>query len=75
MPTDRPRAVALTITAESLNDGYGGHDVFLNGERIGHRPYDGSNADEVCDETARALAGMLRERLGWAPEAPKEDEY
>jgi hypothetical protein len=75
MAADRQRPVALTITAEGLGYGYGGHSVHLNGELIGHRPYDGASADEVCDETARALAEMLREKLGWEPKEPEEEEW
>lgn len=75
MAADRPRPVALAITARGNGyDNYDGHMVYLNGELIGHRPYDGSDSDEVCDETARTLAEMLRERLGWIPKDPDDED-
>ena len=66
---------ALIITVENVwSDDYGGCNVYLSGQLIGHRPYDGSDTAEVAAQVVRALSGLLRERLGWKPEAP-DDEY
>jgi hypothetical protein len=72
MSPARQRPAALTITTEDAD--YGDHYVYLNGELIGHRPYDGSNHDEICDEVIKAFAGILRERLGWSINPESEPE-
>lgn len=72
MAADHPRPVALTITAEPCGF-YQGWNMYLSGEPIGHHPYDGSGPDEACDKVTRALAELLREKLGWDPKDP--DDY
>lgn len=51
-----------------------GHWVYLDGHPIGHRKYDGTMPEEIPDEVFRELAAMLRERLGWETDPPKEEE-
>jgi hypothetical protein len=69
--------IALVVTVEDDYPGEpranGGCKVYLTGQLIGHRPYDGSDTDEVAAETVQALSELLRERLGWKPEAPPEE--
>lgn len=60
----KPTAVVITVESYGL---YEGHDVFLSGHLIGHRPFDGGNSDEAADEALAAFAGVLSERLGWHP--------
>lgn len=64
-----PVTFVLTITGGD----YGGHEVRLNDQVIGHRPYDGSRPDDVNNEVAAALAAILRERLGWPETDPRGD--
>ncbi len=68
------RPVALVVTAEPVGH-YQGWHMQLNGQPIGHMPYDGSNAEEACDKVVTELALLLRERLGWSVEAPDDDDY
>lgn len=44
---------------------YGGHDVYIEAQLIGHRPYDGTYYEEIRDEVRSALAELLRKELGW----------
>lgn len=49
-----------------------GHNVYIDGFEIGHRPYDGSDADDVRFEVMEALASLLQRELGWEKD-PYED--
>ena len=64
-----PIVFCLTVEPAGF---YAGHDVSLSGRPLGRRPYDGSDSTEVFAEVADALAGLLREKLGWP--VPDEDE-
>jgi hypothetical protein len=67
-PHPQHHPLTLQLEVESLGP-YGGFDVFLSGIPLGRRKYDGSDGDDVAEEVARELAGLLRERLGWPDEA------
>lgn len=67
---DRPYNAPLLISVEGGD--LGPHEVRLNGELIGYRPWDGSMLEEVVSEVAGALAGLLGERLGWPQNDPEE---
>lgn len=54
----------MTVAAER-EDERSGHDVYLGEALVGHRPYDGSNNEEVVAEVTETLALLLRELLGW----------
>lgn len=73
------RVTILTVTAKPRH-AYEGYDMYLGGAgepgdahvKIGHKPYDGSCAEKAEQEVVSALAGMLRERLGWQQDAREE---
>lgn len=66
-------AVALTITVEQ-SVGSWGHDVYLNDQLIGHRPYSGTRPEEICTEVSTALAELLCQKLDWDPLGLKDDD-
>lgn len=66
-------SMALVITVEPGVGGWG-HDVYLNGQMIGHRSEDGIRAEEIPDEVATALTQILHAHLDWNQD-PEEDEY
>lgn len=65
--------IALTITVEQSVGGWG-HDVYLNGQFAGHRPYDGARPEEICTEVSTALAELIRKQLDWKPFTDDSDE-
>lgn len=58
----KPTALIVTVDRDY---GYDPDEVRLNGHLIGYHPYDGSSEEEVAETVAGALAGLLREKLGW----------
>lgn len=65
------RPLALVLDVEPAGSGYyHGYDVFLNGQLVGFRPYDGSDTEDVETEVVTALAQLVRAQLGW-----KEQEH
>lgn len=67
------RPTALVVSVDT-NDYYRGYDVSINGVKVAHRPYDGSNAEEVEDEVAEALGVLLRQVTGWPEKAEGNDD-
>jgi hypothetical protein len=62
---------AIIVEVESdVDDSYTGMEVYLNGEKIGFRQWDGSSREDVQREVSKALADIIRERLGWPEEKP-----
>lgn len=66
------RPAALVVTVDTT-DYYRGFDVSINGVQVVHRPYDGSDAEEVEREVIEALRAILRRETGWAQEASDDD--
>lgn len=66
----RPLALAVSVQEEGF---LAGHNVFVNGVQVAHRPYDGSDAESVEREVVEALGTLLRQATGWAREAPPWD--
>lgn len=76
------RVTIITVLAKPRG-AYEGYDMYLGsvgdpgdvGESlIGHKPYDGSSQEQAESEVIQALAGMLRERLGWR-DLTEDEEY
>jgi hypothetical protein len=59
---------------DKWSEGYSGHNVKIDGVLAYHRPYDGSDPDDVIKEAAGALGELLREKLGYLKE-PLEDTF
>lgn len=66
------KPTALFISVDTT-DYYRGYTVSINGVPVAHRPYDGSNAEEVEREAVEALGALLRRETGW-PEKGTDDE-
>jgi hypothetical protein len=59
------RPVALVVSIEP-NGFYRGWNVHINGLKVAHKPYDGSDAEDVEREVVEAFGGLLRQTTGWA---------
>lgn len=69
-----PRVTGLVVTIDSENY-YRGHQVYLNGVQVAHRPYDGSDPIEVERDVIVAFGSLLRQVTGWTEENEEEDPY
>lgn len=69
--TRNQHITALAITADGGD--YRPHEVRLNGQLIGYRPWDGSDSRDVIAEVVSGLAGLLGERFGWPQTEDLED--
>jgi hypothetical protein len=66
----------ILITVDGAGyDNYNGHNVKIGGVQAYHRPYDGSDDDDVMTEACRALGELLRDKLGLKEEATEEDSW
>ena len=66
------RMTNVTVIAQPSQDDLG-HDVWLNSQFIGHRPYDGKDIDDVCDEVIAALARTIGKELNWTVTSTEEE--
>lgn len=63
----------MTVSVELAPGGYyQGYNVFLNGQPLWFRPYDGSDTEEVVAEVTEALCEVLRAHTGRG--LPKDDD-
>lgn len=47
-------------------------EVKINNFLVGYRPYDGSSVEEIANEVAGCIAGVLNIHLGWPLEDPSD---
>lgn len=66
------KPTVLLISTEGCGF-YRGYDVYFNGVKAYHRPYDGSDAEEVEREAVETLASLVREKLGLSLDSPEND--
>lgn len=63
------------VLSVSTDNYYQGHEISINGVHVAHRPYDGSDADEVITEVAETFGALLRKATGWQEQREEDEDW